>query len=119
MAEFLIIALLVAAVMGLVFCWTEWRKQLRQIGLASWRRAGLTFGLFAATSQALLFVYAWTPLSRFHHLLLQAMKIEFLLFVLVIPCIFAWRGSARWWLLTASIGFGVGYFFSMLAEVAY
>ena|ERR1700741_1339249 len=119
MAELLIIALLFAALVGLVFCWAEWRKQLRHIGMSSWRKAGLTFGLFAATSQALLFVYTWTPLSRFHHLLREAMKVELLLFVLVIPCIFAWWGSARWWLLTASIGFSAGHFFSMLAEVAY
>jgi len=66
MAELLIIALLFAALVGLVFCWAEWQKQLRHIGVSSWPKAGLTLGLFAATSQALLFVYTWTPLSRFH-----------------------------------------------------
>ena len=119
MAELLIIALLFASLVGLVYCWTEWRKQLRYLGMSSWRKAGLIFGLFAATSQALLFAYTWTPLSRFHHLLRQGMNAELLLLVLVIPCIFAWRGSARWWLLIASVGFGVGYFVSMVAEVAY
>jgi|SRR5215472_17970315 len=119
MAELLIIVLLFAALVGLVYCWTEWRKQLRYTGMPPWRKGGVSLGLFAVTLQALLFAYTWTPLSRFHYLLERGMDAELLLFVLVIPCIFAWRDSARWWLLTASLGFGVGYFFSMLAEIAY
>ena len=119
MAELCIIALLFAALVGLVYCWVEWRKQLQYVGMSTLRKVGVSLGLFAVTLQALLFAYTWTPLSRFHVLLRHGMEAELLLLVLVIPCIFAWRGSARWWLFTASMGFGVGYFFSMLAELAY
>lgn len=119
MVELFLIALLFAALVGLVYCWGEWRKQLRTAGTSAWRKAGLTLGLFAVTLQTLLFAYTWTPLSRFHRLLERGMDADLLLLAFVIPCLFAWRGSARWWLLTASVGFAVGYFFSMLAEVAY
>ena len=119
MVELIVILLLFAALVGLFYCWAQWRMQLRLFEIAGWRRMALSFGLFAVTLQALLFVSMWTPLSRLHDLLRNSMTAELVLLALAIPCGFAWKGSARWWLLTASIGFSVGCFFSMLAELAY
>jgi hypothetical protein len=119
MTELAILILLAAALLGLFHAWGEWRKQLRLVQVRSWRRITLSVGLFAVTLQAFLFGSMWAPLSRFHVLLQRSLNAEFLLVVLALPCIFTWKGRARWWLLTASIGFCIGSFFSALAELAY
>jgi hypothetical protein len=119
MADVILLSLLAAALVGLFYGWGAWRKQLRLIQAPSWRRTTLTIGLLAVTLQALLFALTWTPLSRLHALLLRAENAEYLLLALALPCIFAWKGRARWWLLTSSVGFGIGTFFSVLAEIAY
>jgi hypothetical protein len=119
MAGLAILILLAAAVVGLFYAWSEWRKQLRLVQVRSWRRVTLSVGLFAVTLQAFLFVSLWTPLSRFHVLLRRSVNAELLLMMLALPCIFTWKGRARWWLLTATIGFVIGSFFLVLAELAY
>ena len=114
----ILIAMLGAAFVGLFYAWSEWTKELRAAQSPSWRRATLNVGLLAVTCQAILFVALWTPLNRFHVLLPWCLRLEFLLILLAMPCIFTWKSPARWWLLTASISFGIGSFFSVLAETA-
>lgn len=111
--------LLMAALIGLFFGWGHWRDQFRGAQPPTWRRAAINVALFGVTLQALLFIVLWTPISRHHVLIVKLMKADFVLALATVPCVFAWRGRARWLLLGSAVFFPAVSFLSVLAELAY
>src|SRR5277367_3898203 len=119
MVEALLLAMLAGAFVCVFHAWSEWPSQLRSVRLLGWRRAAVSVGLFSVTFQAMLLVALWSPISRHHTLLLKCMYVDFALVPIGVPCIFAWRGTARWCLLASALFLPVACFFSVLAELAY
>ena len=118
-ATFLLFAMLIAAFLCLFYAWAQWPRELRFVGLIAWRRAAVSVAILTVTMQAILFVALWTPVGRHHVLLRKCMSADFVLMLLAIPCIFTWRGSARWCLLASAVFLPVLCFFTALAELAY
>jgi len=117
--EALLLAMLVGAFVCVFYAWSEWPSQLRTVRTLVWRRAAVSVGIFCVTVQAILFVVLWTPISHHHALLPKLMYADFALVLLAVPCIFAWRGIARWCLLASALILPVACFFTVLAELAY
>jgi hypothetical protein len=117
--EALLLVMLVGAFVCVFYAWSEWPSQLRRVRSPAWRRAAVSIGLFSVTVQAVLFVVLWTPISRYHTVLPKLMYVDFALVLLAVPCIFAWRGTARWCLLASALFLPLACFFSALAELAY
>src|SRR5215475_7335930 len=99
--ETVLLIWLVAALVGLLYGWADWRKQLRAADAPSWSSKALTISLVAVTLQALLFAATWTPLSRNHHLLYRLEQFEYVACAIGIVTVFFWKGHSRWWLLTS------------------
>jgi hypothetical protein len=108
-----LILLFLAAFVGLFYAWVEFRPAQ----IPPWRRVILLVGLCAATLQLVLIVAMWRLMRGTS--LRQYLNAEFVLMFLALPGVFAWKSRARWWLLTASIGFGISSFFLALALTAY
>jgi hypothetical protein len=79
----------------------------------------MNIGLFSVTAQAILFLAMWSPIAHHRAALLVCMRLDFVLVLLAVPCIFAWRGKIRWFLLASSLIFPVVCFFTALAQLAY
>lgn len=119
MAGALLLLLLVGAYVCVFYAWSEWPSQLRSLRLLLWRRTAVSIGLFLVTVQAILFVVLWSPISGHHSLLMKCMYVDFALMLLAVPCILAWRGTARWCLLASALFLPVACFLTVLAELAY
>jgi|SRR5580658_443734 hypothetical protein len=117
--EALLLLMLVGAFVCVFYGWSDWPRQLRSAQLLAWRRAAVTIGLFSVTAQAILFVALWTPIAHHRAALLACMRVDSALVLLAVPCIFAWRGKARWYLLASALILPVACFFTVLAELAY
>jgi hypothetical protein len=117
MADALLLVMLVGAYVSVFYAWSELLSQLRAVRLLVWRRAAVSVGLCCVTAQAILFAVLWTPVSRHPALLLKIMYADFALVLLAVPCIFAWRGIARWCLLASALFLPVACFFTVLAEL--
>ena len=116
--EALLVAMLICAIVCVFYAWSEWPSQLHRLRLVGWRRAAVSVGLFSVTVQAVLLVAMWSPISRPRAVLLTLMYADFALVLLGVPCIFAWRGIARWCLLASALFLPVACFFTMLADLA-
>jgi hypothetical protein len=118
MLGFVILAWMVASILGLFFAWSEWGEQIRG-SVNPWRAGALSVALFTVTLQAVLFVSIWFDLRHRGSFFQRCLVADFVLLVIALPCIFAWKGRARWWLVVSSVGFGVGSFCSAIAASAY
>jgi hypothetical protein len=116
--EALLVAMLMGSIVSVFYAWYEWLSQLRRLRLLGWRRAAVSVGLFSVTVQAVLLVAMWSSISGHRAVLLKLMYIDFGLVLLAVPCIFAWRGMARWCLLASALFFPVACFFTVLADLA-
>jgi hypothetical protein len=120
MAVILFLLSLLVAVGGLLYAWIEWVKKPRPAQFPPWRRVALLVGLCAVTLQFVLFASMCGPLRHFGDCPLQrCLYAELVLMVVALLCVFAWTSRARWWLLTASIVFGINSFYLVLASTAY
>jgi hypothetical protein len=63
-----------------------------------WRRIAINAALISVTLEAALCAALWTPLHLRFNFLVTATITEGLLLIVGLPCAFAWRGKARWWL---------------------
>lgn len=117
--EALLYGMFVAAFVCLFYSWSEWPGQLRSVRLFGWRRYIVSVGLFSVTVQAILLVALWSPIMRHPALLRKCLYADFALLLVAVPCIFAWRGTARWCLLASTLFLPVACFFTVLAELAY
>jgi hypothetical protein len=114
-----LLAMIVASFLGIFLGWASRWGVLGTSSLPSWRKVLAYIGLFAVTTQAILFVTLWTPLARYRLLLLQSVNLELALLIVAVPCIFLGRLQRRWWLIASAAFLPVVSWFSVLAEVAY
>jgi hypothetical protein len=114
-----LLTMMVASFLGLFLGWASIRGILRTASLPSWRKVLAWIGLFAVTTQAVLFITLWTPLVRYRLLLCQSANLELALLLVAVPCIFLGRLQKRWWLIAAAAFLPVVSWFLVLAEVAY
>lgn len=105
--------------------WSEWHSKIHQGELLGWRRTIGGVGILFITAQTILFLTLLVTIfshkiavpSRFF--LSGCVLGELVLLVVAAPCMFAWRGRFRWWLLASSFYLPVISFFSALAALAY
>jgi len=71
-----LLAMIVASFVGLFLGWTSRGEIVGAVPLSSSRKVVSHIGLFAVTTQALLFIALWTPLVRCHVLLSQSVNLE-------------------------------------------
>lgn len=114
-----LLAMIVASFLSLFLGWGSRWETLGSSSLPLWRKVIAHIGLFAVTTQALLFIALWTPLVRYRHFLLQSVNLELGLLLIAVPCIFLGRLRWRWWLIASAAFLPVVSWFSVLAEVAY
>ena len=69
------LAVIVAALVGIAYGWSESYDEVRNAELQSWRRTTALVGILAVTLQAVLFIAIWTPLGR-HNALVTRYKDE-------------------------------------------
>jgi hypothetical protein len=114
-----LLAMIVASFLGLFLGWTSRWGILGTSSLLLWRKVVAQIGLFAITTQAIIFIALWTPLVRYRLLLLQSVNLELALLLIAVPCIILGRLQRRWWLIASAAFLPVVSWFSVLAEVAY
>jgi hypothetical protein len=114
-----LLVMVVASFLGLFLGWASRWGILGSSSLPLWRKVVAHIGLFAVTTQAVLFIALWTPLVRYRLLLLQSVNLELALLLIAVPCIFLGRLQGRWWLMASAAFLPVVSWFSVLAEVAY
>jgi len=111
-----LLAMIVASFLGIFLGWaSRWGTS----SLPSWRKVLAYIGLFAVTTQAIIFITLWTPLVRYRLLLVQSVNLELALLVVAVPCIFLGRLQRPWWLMASAAFLPVVSWFSVLAEMAY
>jgi hypothetical protein len=115
----ILLAMIVASLLGLFLGWSSVGKIVRSVSLPSWRKVMAYIGLFAVTAQAFIFIALWTPLVRYDQILSHAVSVELVLFLIAVPCIFWGRLQRRWWLIASAVFLPVVSWFSVLAEIAY
>lgn len=59
------LAVIVAALVGVAYAWSKSYDEVRNAELRPWRRTIALVGILAVTLQAALFIATWTPLG--HH----------------------------------------------------
>jgi hypothetical protein len=105
--------------------WSEWRSKVYQSDLPVLRRIIASVGVLSVTAQTILFLILFITIFHFkvlvpHRFFLSwCVFIELLLLLVAGPCMFAWQGRFRWWLLASSVYLPVISFFSVLAVMAY
>jgi hypothetical protein len=109
-----------------VFCgWSEWQSKIYKAEVPVWRRIIASVGVFSITAQTILFLTLFITIFHFkvlvpHRFFLSwCVFIELLLLLVAGPCMLAWQGRFRWWLLASSVYLPVISFFSVLAVMAY
>jgi hypothetical protein len=115
----ILLAMMVASFLGIFLGWASIQGILRTSSLPWWRKVLACIGLFAVTTQAILFITLWTPLVQYRLLLWQSANLELALLIVAVPCIFLGRLERRWWLIAAAAFLPVVSWFLVLAEVAY
>ena len=106
----------IAVLTGIVYGWRHWRDQLSRPTLSAWRKTLSTLGLFAVTTQALLFTLWLVGIGA------QQTGFKYWAFWVNPPFLLAVTGSlagsgkARWWLFSASIQLFVISFFFVFSE---
>jgi cytochrome bd-type quinol oxidase subunit 2 len=110
------LAVIVAALVGIFYAWGKSYDEVRNVELQSWRRATALVGILAVTLQAVLFIAIWTPLGRHNALVTWLTWSEALFFLIAIPCALTRRDRSRWWLLFSSTVLVVFYFLTILVS---
>jgi|SRR5580658_7674036 hypothetical protein len=113
------LAVLVVALVGIVYGWSKSYDEVRNADLRPWRRTLAMVGILAVTLQAALFIAIWTPLGRHNTLVAWLTRGEALFFLVALPCALTRKDRSRWWLLFSSTVLAVFYFLTILvSEVA-
>ena len=110
------IVLTLVAFGGLVYAVTQSIRGARSPDIPFWRRLVATVGLLAVVMQAGLLVayWAWPRIGREPQLLGTWARWTLPPFVVALLCVFAAKGSSRWWLLASSVLLFVLCFFITL-----
>lgn len=111
-----ILAMIVAALVGIVYIWSKSYDEVRNAQLRPWRRTSAMVGILAVTLQAVLFIAIWTPLARHNMLVTWLTRGEALLFLIALPCVLTRKDRSRWWLLFSSTVLVVFYFLTILVS---
>lgn len=112
------LAVIVAALVGIFYAWSKSYDEVRNVELQSWRRATALVGILAVTLQAVLFIAIWTPLGHHNTLVAWLTRSEALFFLIALPCALTRRDRSRWWLLFSSTVLAVSYFLTILVSEA-
>jgi cytochrome bd-type quinol oxidase subunit 2 len=110
------LAVIVAALVGIAYGWSKSYDEVRNAELQSWRRTAALVGILAVSLQAVLFIAIWTPLGRHNALVTWLTRGEALLFLVALPCVLTRRDRSRWWLLFSSTVLVVFYFLTILVS---
>lgn len=97
--------MILTALGGLSYAWWRRRFELKKDTLPIWRQIAASIGLLAVTAQALLFIlfFSWTRIGREYTMFGQWARWVIPTFLVAAPCVLAWRGPSRWWLLSSSV----------------
>ena len=109
------LAVIVAALVGIVYAWSKSYDEVRNAELRTWRRTTALVGMLAVTLQGVLFIAIWTPLGHHNTLVAWLTRGEALFFLIALPCALTRRDRSRWWLLFSSTVLVVFYFLTILA----
>ena len=112
------LAVIVAALVGIVYAWSKSYDDVRNAELRPWRRTSAMVGILAVTLQAVLFIAIWTPLGRHNMWVSWLTRGEALLFLIALPCALTRKDRSRWWLLFSSTVLAVFYFLTILVSEA-
>jgi hypothetical protein len=112
------VSMLVACLVGPFYVWSEWHGKIYKAQIPARRRVMASIGLFAVTTQAILFVGIWILVRRGPVLLGNIAVIELLMLLPVILSLFAWERRARWLLLASSVSLCIISSFAVLALIA-
>ena len=112
------LAVIVAALVGIAYGWSKSYDEVRNAELQSWRRTTALVGILAVTLQAILFIAIWTPLGRHDALVTWLTRGEALLFLIALPCVLLRKDRSRWWLVFSSTALAVFYFLTILVNEA-
>jgi hypothetical protein len=116
--------LLVGPSVIVFYGWSEWHSKIHQGELPGWRRTIGGVGILFITAQTILFltllvtIFSHKIAVPYRFFLSGCVLGELVLLVVAAPCMFAWRGRFRWWLLASSFYLPVISFFSALAALA-
>lgn len=106
--------------------WIEWQRKIYKRAIPVWRRVLVSIGVASVTAQTIVSSTLFITIFHFKVLvqhrfffLSWCLFIELLLLLIAAPCMFAWQGRLRWWLLASSIYLPVVSFFFVLAVMAY
>jgi len=58
------LAVVVAALVGIIYAWSKSYDEVRNAELRPWRRTTALVGILTITLQVVLFINIWTPLGR-------------------------------------------------------
>jgi hypothetical protein len=108
---------LIGGFASLVPAWRQYR-QTRKTDHPRWRAALATFGLFAASLQALLLAAFWLYNNvggDSHSAFQNWARIEIILFVVALLPLLVGTGKYRWWALLSSCLIFVICFFTVLS----
>ena len=110
------LAVIVAALVGIAYVWSKSYDEVRNVELRPWRRTTALVGILAVTLQAVLFITIWTPLGRHNALVAWLTRGEALFFLIALPCALTRNDRSRWWLLFSSTVLAVFYFLTILVS---
>jgi hypothetical protein len=105
--------------------WSEWHSNIHQGELPGWRRIIGGVGILFITAQTILVLTLLVTIFSHkiavpYRFFLSGCELGELLFLVVaMPCMFAWQGRFRRWLLASSSYLPVISFFYALAALAY
>jgi hypothetical protein len=117
---YLMIPLLLAAVVGIVYCWIATYDEDRKGLLIEWRQATAWISVVAVTGQAALLAAMFCFMHGHGSPIVWIMRGEAFLFLIALLCGLTRRPRTRWWLFYCAIFMvlfsGAVLFFSQISS---